>query len=67
MPKRTINLDAPFQTFPNAATITGLSVKFMRDAVKDGWAPHIKVGNTTLINIPLFMDALNRRSRERGA
>ena len=54
MPRRSIPKDVPFQTIPKAVAITGLSQKYLRKACKEGTIPHIKVGNTTYINIPAF-------------
>ena len=50
--------DAPFQTIPNACTITGLSQKYLRNGCKNGTVPHIMSGNTYYVNIPALLRKL---------
>ena len=62
MPKRSVDLSAPFQTFPNACRLTGLSVSYLRQGCKSGRVPHIKAGSTDLVNVPLLLQRLNEES-----
>lgn len=56
MPKLSAQNDsAPFQRIPAACRITGLSEWFLRKGCHDGTVPHIKVGNTYLVNIPALL------------
>lgn len=50
--------DAPFQTIPNACTITGLSQRYLRNGCKDGTVPHIMSGNTYYVNVPALLRKL---------
>lgn len=62
MPKRNVDLSAPFQTLPNACRLTGLSTSFLRQGCRDGRVPHIKAGSTFLVNVPLLLQRLNEES-----
>lgn len=50
--------NAPFQSVPNACSITGLSQKWLRAGCKSGDVPHIKVGNTYYVNVPALLRKL---------
>lgn len=54
----------PFQSPVGTARITGLSVNFIRAGCRDGTIPHIRVGNDVRVNVPLFLEQLNRQSQE---
>ena len=56
--KKTNDRSAPFQTIPNACTITGLSRLYLRNGCRDGSVPHIKSGNTYYVNIPALLRKL---------
>lgn len=58
--ERAIN--KPFMTLKETCAYTGLSVYQLRNGVKDGSVPHIKTGNKYLVNVPLFLEKLNRES-----
>lgn len=59
MPKRQpFSRDAPLQTIPAAATITGLSQSNLRAGVRSGKYPHIMSGGTYLIHVPALLDIL---------
>lgn len=59
MPKRQpFSRDAPLQTIPAAATITGLSQSNLRAGVKTGRYPHIMSGGTYLIHVPALLETL---------
>lgn len=59
MPKRTVLLDAPFQTIPNATRITGLSQSYLRTGCRSGMVPHVKSGNVYLVNVPALLRKLD--------
>ena len=48
-----------YYSISEAATITGLSQKYIRSGLKDGTIPHIKSGNKNLINVPLWLKQLD--------
>lgn len=48
----------PYHTINEAAKLTGLSTCYLRDGVKKGVIPHIKSGNTYLIDVPLLLISL---------
>ena len=56
LPER--NDSAPFQRIPAACRITGLSQSYLRAGCKDGTVPHIRSGNTFLVNIPALLRQL---------
>lgn len=59
MPKRQpFSRDAPLQTIPAAATITGLSQSNLRAGVRSGKYPHIMSGGTYMIHVPALLDIL---------
>ena len=59
MPKlQKRNLNAPFQGFPDASTVTGLSQSYLRKGVRDGWIPHVLCGNRVMINVPALLKLL---------
>ena len=53
-----------FLSIRDAATATGLSQWYLRNGVKNGSIPHIKSGNTYLINVPILLEMLDRQCRE---
>lgn len=59
MPKLpTARSDQPFQRIPQACETTGLSQYYLRSGCKNGTIPHVKSGNTYLINIPALLRQL---------
>ena len=64
MPKRTVDLNAPFQRIPATARITGLSQSDIRRGCKSGRYPYIMSGRDFLINVPLLLTMLEEESKE---
>lgn len=62
MPRIQTNLDAPFQRLQAACRITGFSVSFLRDGCKKGTIPHVMTGNCYLINVPRFLEQMDKES-----
>lgn len=62
MRTNTPDPNAVFQSCRGAASITGLSVKYIRAGCADGTIPHIRVGSDYRINMPLFLAQLNNAS-----
>lgn len=63
MPKlSTQNREQPFQRIPQACNTTGLSQHYLREGCKTGTIPHIKSGQTYLINIPALLKQLGAES-----
>lgn len=58
MPKRTVDLSAPFQGIQNAAQITGLSQYYLRKGCRDGSIPCVKSGTTFYVNVPALLAQL---------
>ena len=58
------NPNAPFQTISGASHITGLSQSYLRKGAIAGTIPHIKSGNTYMINIPLLMETMDKLSAQ---
>lgn len=59
MPKMPVQRsDQPFQRVPQASTTTGLSQHFLREGIRNGTIPHIRSGNTPLVNIPALLRQL---------
>ena len=52
----------PFQSINDAVRTTGLSSFYIRTGCKNNTVPHIRAGNTYLINVPLLLDQLNKQS-----
>ena len=51
-----------FLTIKEAAQLTGLSIRTLRDGCRRDTMPHIMSGNKFLINAPMLLDDLNRES-----
>ena len=51
--------NTPFMSIKDTSTATGLSQKFLRNGLRSGTIPHIRVGTKYMINIPAFMETLN--------
>ena len=64
MPKRTTDRTAPFQSIRNTSYITGYSQNAIRAGCKKHEIPHVMVGKEYRINIPLFLEILEKKSRE---
>lgn len=62
MRKKTLDLNAQFLPYRGAAEVSGLSVKHIRDGCINGRYPYIKVGRDVRVNMPLFLDILNKES-----
>lgn len=58
---------APFQPLRAAAEMTGLSHYYIRNGVIAGTIPAIRMGRDWRVNMPLFLDQLNREARRYGA
>lgn len=56
-----------FVTVKQAVKSTGLSEHFIRDGLKNGRIPHLKVGVKYLINLPQFVEWLNAESQRVSA
>ena len=55
---------APPQTIENTARLTGASRYFIRNGCRDGTIPCIKSGTKYMVNLPLFLEMLDRMSKE---
>ena len=53
--------EAPFQTIPNAARLTGLSMYYLRKGCREGTVPHIMSGRIYKVDIPALLDQLRRK------
>lgn len=62
MRKKETNPKAIFQPYRVAAEITGLSYKYIRDGCLSGEIPSMRVGADMRVNMPLFLEQLNRKS-----
>lgn len=60
---RRNNPDAVFRSINETARLTGLSTAFIRSGVKAGTVPHIRVGVDYRVNVPLFLQQLDEKSR----
>ena len=59
MPKLpTQTRDQPFQRIPQACMTTGLSQHYLRAGCKDGTIPHVRSGQTYLVNVPALLRQL---------
>lgn len=66
MPKRTVDLSAPYQTIENASRLTGLSRDYIRRGVRAGTIPFVRAGGGNspyLVNVPLYLEMLDAESR----
>ena len=62
MRRKEANPNAIFQPYRVAAEITGLSYKYIRDGCLSGKIPSIRVGADMRVNMPLFIEQLNKES-----
>lgn len=60
--RKRIDPDAPFQSVKGASYRTGFSMAHIRSGCKDGTIPHIKVGTDYRINVPLWLELLDKQS-----
>ena len=52
----------PFQTIREAASLTGLSERYVRRLHHEGKLPHVMSGNRVLVNVPKMMEMMDRLS-----
>ena len=52
----------PFLSIKDAATVTGLSQKYIRTGVRLGEIPHICAGKKYMVNVPALIEQLNSQS-----
>lgn len=64
MSRKKVDLDVMFQPLSNAAQITGLSYFYIREGCDNGKIPYIMVGSDRRVNMPLFLEQLNKESLE---
>ena len=62
---KTIDRDALYQSPRNAAYLTGLSVRYIRDGCRENRIPHIRIGNDFRVNMSMFLEQLKAESVER--
>lgn len=62
MPKRTVDLTAPYQSIRGASRISGLAQGYIRAGCKNGTIPCLRVGQEYRINMPLFLQQLEAES-----
>ena len=62
MPKRMIDLSAPYQSIRGASRISGLAQGYIRTGCKNGTIPCLRVGQEYRINMPLFLQQLEAES-----
>lgn len=67
MNARQVGDYAVLRTINEAAKITGAPRDFIRNGCKNGTIPHVKSGRTYLVNVPLFLEQLNKDSRKGAA
>ncbi len=60
--QKKIDPSAPFQPITAAAALTGLSRYYLMNGCKAGTIPHIRVGVDYRVNMPLFLDQLQKAS-----
>lgn len=56
------NYNAPFQPIKNVTRLTGFSERFVRNGVKPGMIPHVRVGVKILVDVPKFLVKLQEQS-----
>lgn len=54
--------NAPFQKIGAASKVTGLSQYYLRRGCKDNSIPHIRSGQTYLVNVPKLLAMLDAES-----
>lgn len=62
MPKRTFDPAAPYQSITGASRITGLAQGHIRSLCRSGRAPCLRVGQEYKINMPLFLQQLEKEA-----
>ena len=58
--------NAPFMKIRDAAKATGLSAFYLRNGCKDGSIPHVRSGQTYMVNIPALLKQLGVYDQEGG-
>lgn len=62
MRRKETDPNAMFQPYRVAAEITGLSYQYIRNGCLSGKIPCIRVGADMRVNMPLFIEQLNKES-----
>lgn len=65
--KEGYDRNTPFQTIPNAVRTTGLSSYFLRSGCRNGTVPHIRCGNTYMIDVPHLLERLHEQANQSPA
>lgn len=61
--KYVVDMEHPmFQPIKSVVKITGFSEWYLRQGLKAGTIPHIRSGNRILINLPKFMEELDKQT-----
>ena len=64
MQNNIISMSQPrFVSQKEAAKVTGCSLYFIKEGVKAGRIPHLRDGRRIYIDLPLFMEELDKQSR----
>lgn len=56
------NYSAPFQPIKNVTRLTGFSERFVREGVKSGVIPHVRVGVKIFVDVPKFLAKMHEQS-----
>lgn len=54
-----------FAKLEDVSDLTGLSMCYLRQGVRNGTIPHIKTGVKYMINVPEFLEDLKKQSRKK--
>lgn len=61
--KYVVDMEHPMlQSVKSTARITGCSEWYLRQGLKAGTIPHIRSGNRILINLPKFLEELDKQT-----
>ena len=56
----------PYLSILDAASVTGLSQRYLRDGCRAGTVPHVRSGNKYYICVPALLEKLGAEARENG-
>ena len=56
----------PYLSILDAASVTGLSQRYLRDGCRAGTVPHVRSGNKYYICVPALLEKLGAEAREDG-
>ena len=62
--RKDYDAERPFQSISDTVRTTGLSSHYLRAGCKDGTIPHIRCGNTFMIDVATLLQRLHAEAEQ---